>query len=83
MTPLLAIQDYRLAFDGFDGTAHVLDGIDLQLRAGDTLGVVGESGCGKSVLARSLLRLNPSPPARVEMRYTKYGERTFSKQAIS
>jgi oligopeptide/dipeptide ABC transporter ATP-binding protein len=65
MTPLLAIQDYRLAFDGFDGTAHVLDGIDLQLRAGDTLGVVGESGCGKSVLARSLLRLNPSPPARV------------------
>jgi oligopeptide/dipeptide ABC transporter ATP-binding protein len=65
MTALLAIQDYRLAFDGFDGTAHVLDGIDLELRAGETLGVVGESGCGKSVLARSLLRLNPSPPARV------------------
>ncbi|MCC7271144.1 MAG: ABC transporter ATP-binding protein [Alphaproteobacteria bacterium] len=65
MTTLLEIADYRLAFDTFDGTHHVLDGIDLRLDAGETLGVVGETGCGKSVLARSLLQLNPSPPARV------------------
>ncbi len=62
---LLAITDYRLAFDSFDGTAQVLDGVSLQLAAGETLGIVGETGCGKSVLARSLLRLNPAPPARV------------------
>ncbi len=62
---LLEIRDYRLAFDTFDGTVHVLDGIDLSLGAGETLGIVGETGCGKSVLARSLLRLNESPPARV------------------
>ena len=62
---LLDIRDYRLAFDTFDGTLHVLDGIDLSLEAGETLGIVGETGCGKSVLARSLLRLNPEPPARV------------------
>ncbi|MBR0642995.1 ATP-binding cassette domain-containing protein, partial [Plastoroseomonas hellenica] len=62
---LLEISDYRLAFDGFDGTAAVLDGIDLAVEAGDTLGIVGETGCGKSVLARSLLQLNPVPPARV------------------
>jgi oligopeptide/dipeptide ABC transporter ATP-binding protein len=62
---LLEIEDYRLAFDTFDGTLQVLDGIDLRLEAGATLGIVGETGCGKSVLARSLLRLNPSPPARV------------------
>jgi oligopeptide/dipeptide ABC transporter ATP-binding protein len=62
---LLEIEDYRLAFDGFDGSAAVLDGIDLTVAAGDTLGIVGETGCGKSVLARSLLRLNPTPPARV------------------
>ncbi|CAN5535289.1 ABC transporter ATP-binding protein [soil metagenome] len=62
---LLEIRDYRLAFDTFDGTLHVLDGIDLTLEAGATLGIVGETGCGKSVLARSLLRLNPEPPARV------------------
>ena len=62
---LLEIRDYRLAFDTFDGTLHVLDGIDLSLEAGETLGIVGETGCGKSVLARSLLRLNETPPARV------------------
>ena len=62
---LLDIRDYRLAFDTFDGTLHVLDGIDLSLQAGETLGIVGETGCGKSVLARSLMRLNPEPPARV------------------
>ncbi len=65
MSALLEIADYRLAFDTFDGTAQVLDGIDLTLETGGTLGIVGETGCGKSVLARSLLGLNPMPPARV------------------
>jgi oligopeptide/dipeptide ABC transporter ATP-binding protein len=65
MSPLLAIRDYRLVFEGFEGTAHVLDGIDLMLEPGETVGVVGETGCGKSVLAKSILRLLPSPPARV------------------
>ena len=65
MTALFQISDYRLAFDSFDGTAQVLDGIDLALEAGGTLGIVGETGCGKSVLARSLLGLNPMPPARI------------------
>ncbi len=62
---LLEIDSYRLAFDGFEGTATVLDGIDLRVEEGESVGIVGETGCGKSVLARSLLRLNPSPPARV------------------
>ncbi|WP_439598240.1 ABC transporter ATP-binding protein [Falsiroseomonas sp.] len=62
---LIEIQDYRLAFDGFEGRVHVLDGIDLAIESGESVGIVGETGCGKSVLARSLLRLNPSPPARI------------------
>jgi peptide/nickel transport system ATP-binding protein/oligopeptide transport system ATP-binding protein len=62
---LLEITAYRLAFDGYEGRALVLDGIDLAVGEGEAVGIVGESGCGKSVLARSLLRLNPSPPARV------------------
>jgi peptide/nickel transport system ATP-binding protein len=62
---LLEISGYRLAFDGFEGSALVLDGIDLALEPGEALGIVGETGCGKSVLARSVLRLNPMPPARV------------------
>jgi peptide/nickel transport system ATP-binding protein len=62
---LLSVRDFRLAFDGFDGRAFVLDGIDFTLEPGETLGIVGETGCGKSVLAKSVLRLLPSPPARV------------------
>ncbi|WP_426959762.1 ABC transporter ATP-binding protein [Muricoccus radiodurans] len=63
--PLLEITGYRLAFDGFEGRAQVLDGIDLRVEAGETVGIVGETGCGKSVLARSVARLVPMPPGRV------------------
>ncbi len=62
---LLEIRDFRLAFTGYEGTAQVLNGIDLDVAEGESVGIVGETGCGKSVLARSILRLNPSPPARV------------------
>uniref|UniRef100_UPI003F71BEA5 ABC transporter ATP-binding protein n=1 Tax=Elioraea sp. TaxID=2185103 RepID=UPI003F71BEA5 len=63
--PLLDIVDYRLAFDGFEGRAQVLDGIDLAVQPGETVGIVGETGCGKSVLARSIARLIEMPPGRV------------------
>jgi len=62
---LVEIHDFRLDFETFDGVAKVLDGIDLMLEAGETLGIVGETGCGKSVLAKSILRLLGSPPARI------------------
>jgi ABC-type dipeptide/oligopeptide/nickel transport system ATPase component len=64
MSSLLSIHDYRLDFDTFDGAYKVLDGIDLELDAGGSLGLVGETGCGKSVLARSIMGLLPRPPAR-------------------
>ena len=64
MSTLLSIRDYRLDFDAFDGAYKVLDGIDLDLDAGGSLGLVGETGCGKSVLARSIMGLLPRPPAR-------------------
>jgi peptide/nickel transport system ATP-binding protein/oligopeptide transport system ATP-binding protein len=62
---LLDIQDFRLAFHGYEGVAQVLNGITLTIEPGEAVGIVGETGCGKSVLARSILRLNPTPPARV------------------
>jgi peptide/nickel transport system ATP-binding protein len=62
---LLEIEDFRLAFDGYEGRAQVLNGIDLRVGQGEALGIVGETGCGKSVLARSILALNPIPPAHV------------------
>ena len=65
MNTLLEVRDYRLDFDTFDGAYQVLDGIELVLAEGETLALVGETGCGKSVLAKSLIGLLPSPPARV------------------
>ena len=62
--PLLSIEDLHLDFDTFDGALHVLDGINIALDAGETVGIVGETGCGKSVTVRSILRLLPMPPAR-------------------
>ena len=63
--PLLEVRDLRVEFAGRRGRATVLAGVDLELRAGETLGVVGESGCGKSMTALALLRLVPSPPGRI------------------
>jgi peptide/nickel transport system ATP-binding protein len=62
---LVEITDYALAFDGFDGANQVLDGINLRIEAGESVGIVGETGCGKSILVKSLIRLVDMPPGRV------------------
>ncbi len=63
---ILEIRGLRTCFRTRRGTFPAVDGVDLELRAGETLGVVGESGCGKTVTALSILRLLPEPPARIE-----------------
>src|SRR5262245_61186874 len=63
--PLLAVHDLRTEFATQDGVVHAVNGISYVLREGESLGLVGESGCGKSVSALSLMRLIPSPPGRV------------------
>lgn len=65
MTPLLAVHNLSLTFDTPSGSNHVLENISFDIRRGEILGLVGESGCGKSVMARAILRLLPSPPAHV------------------
>ncbi|WP_395646301.1 ABC transporter ATP-binding protein [Terricaulis sp.] len=55
--PVLSIEDLRVEFDTDDGVLTALDGVNLTLKPGRTLGVVGESGCGKSVTARAALRI--------------------------
>ncbi len=62
--PLLEVQDLRTWFNTLGGTVRAVDGVSFTVQAGQTLGVVGESGCGKSVTALSILRLLPTPPAR-------------------
>jgi len=61
---LLEIRDLRTTFATADGAAHAVDGISLSLDAGRTLGLVGESGCGKTMTALSIMRLVP-PPGRI------------------
>ena len=63
--PLLRVRDLEVAFETEDGLLHAVDGVSFQVAAGRTLGLVGESGCGKSVSAASILRLVPSPPGRI------------------
>jgi peptide/nickel transport system ATP-binding protein len=63
--PLLEIEDLRTYFFTRDGIVRAVDGVSLGVKGGETLGVVGESGCGKSVTALSILRLIPRPPGRI------------------
>ena len=60
---LLEIDSLRVSFATARGEARAVDGVSLSVRAGETLCVVGESGCGKSVTALSIMGLVPSPPA--------------------
>ena len=62
---ILEIKDLRTYFFTYEGIAKAVDGISYQLAKGEPLGVVGESGCGKSVTALSILRLIPVPPGKV------------------
>ena len=60
---IIEVKDLKLYFDGDYGTTQILNGINFDIHAGETLGIVGESGCGKSQTAMSIMRLNK---ARIE-----------------
>src|SRR5215212_8693784 len=62
--PLLEIKDLKLDFLSGDAALRAVDGVSLSIDAGETVCLVGESGCGKSVTALSIGRLVPTPPAR-------------------
>ncbi len=72
--PLLQVEDLRVEFRTRKGAALVLNGVDFHLNAGETLCVVGESGCGKSMTALALLRLVPTPPGRISGGRVRYGD---------
>ena len=62
--PLLDVRDLKIYFDTDDGVARAVDGVSFQVGRGETVCLVGESGCGKTVSALSILGLLPRPPAR-------------------
>jgi oligopeptide transport system ATP-binding protein len=66
LATLLEIKDLRTYFHTEDGIVKAVDGVSYDVQEGETLGIVGESGCGKSVSALSIMRLIPTPPGRIE-----------------
>ena len=65
MRKILEVRNLKTFFETRTGTVKAVNGVDLTLSHGDTLGIVGESGCGKTVLSYSIMRLIPSPPGRI------------------
>ena len=65
MDPLLQVRDLEVQFQTIEGTVHAVNGISYDLDWGETLGIVGESGCGKSVSVLSIMQLIPEPPGKI------------------
>lgn len=63
--PILTVRDLHVAFEGFDGLSEVIDGVNLSVGRGEVVTVAGETGCGKSVTMKAVLRLLQQPPARI------------------
>ena len=59
--PLIEVKDLRVEFDVRAGIVKAVDGLTMTIYRGQTLGVIGESGCGKSVTARAILNMIPKP----------------------
>ncbi|MGQ0485618.1 MAG: ABC transporter ATP-binding protein [Hyphomicrobiales bacterium] len=64
--PLLCVEGLTAGFNTEQGPVRVVEDVSFELAAGDMLGLVGESGCGKSVTAQTIMRLLPSPPSRID-----------------
>jgi ABC-type dipeptide/oligopeptide/nickel transport system ATPase component len=62
---LLEVKNLKTHFFTFEGVAKAVDGVSFHLDSGEVIGIVGESGCGKSVTAQSIMRLIPDPPGRI------------------
>lgn len=65
MNNLLEVRNLRTHFYTEDGIVPAVDGVDFTLKPGQTLGIVGESGCGKSITSMSIMRLIPNPPGKI------------------
>jgi oligopeptide transport system ATP-binding protein len=69
---VLEIRNLRTQFDTHEGRVHAVNGVSYDVHEGETIGVVGESGCGKSVSMLSVMRLLPSPPAHIQADSIKF-----------
>ncbi len=72
LAPVLAVDDLHVRFRTDDGHVHAVNGVTFEVRPGESLALVGESGCGKSVTSMTILRLLPSPPTEVPKGTIRY-----------
>jgi oligopeptide/dipeptide ABC transporter ATP-binding protein len=82
LPPLLTISELRVHFRTGAGLVRAVDGVSYEVRHGETLAVVGESGCGKSVTALSILRLLPSPPAELAGGSIRFNGRDLARLSL-
>lgn len=66
MEKILNIDNLHVSFDTYAGEVHAVRGVSLHVNEGEVVAIVGESGCGKSVTAQTIMKLNPMPPARIK-----------------
>lgn len=79
-TNLLAVRDLRVSFQTKDTIARAVDGLSFEVRQGETVCIVGESGCGKSVSALAILGLIPHPPGRIEKGTIRFAGRDLLRR---
>ncbi|MCP5470363.1 MAG: ABC transporter ATP-binding protein [Chlamydiales bacterium] len=79
--PLLDVKDLTISFSTYLGEVKAVREVSFHVEEGETVGIVGESGCGKSVTAQSLMRLNPTPPANIESGSILFEEEEILKKS--
>ena len=77
-SPLLEVKDLSINFDTDEGELEAIDNISFSIRSGETVGLVGESGCGKSVTAHAIMRLLPQPMGRISQGSVKLNGKDLS-----
>jgi oligopeptide transport system ATP-binding protein len=83
MEPILEVKDLKVRFRVRDGYVHAVNGISYNLDEGESLGIVGESGCGKSVSVMTLMRLIDVPPGEITNGEIYYNKRDLLKMSTS
>lgn len=79
MNKILDVNNLHVSFDTYAGEVKAVRGVNFNLHEGEVLAIVGESGCGKSVTAQTIMKLNPMPPARIVDGNIRLGEHDIVK----
>jgi ABC-type dipeptide/oligopeptide/nickel transport system ATPase component len=78
---LISVENLKTYFFTFEGVARAVDDVSFHLDRGEVLGIVGESGCGKSVTAQTIMRLIPEPPGRIVGGHIRFDGRDLAAMA--